>query len=123
MAGADDALMLDGRGFVAETNATHLFTVAGGTLHTPYTKACPEGITRQTVLDLAARHEIPAVVRDISLTEMYTADEVFCTGTMGEIAAVTEIDGRTIANGTVGAVTTRVAKLYREHTAANGIEI
>ena len=56
VAGADDALMLDGRGFVAETNATHLFAVVGGALHTPRTVACPEGITRQTVLDLAARH-------------------------------------------------------------------
>jgi len=56
--------------------------------------ACPEGITRQTVLDLAARHDIPAVVRDVSLTEMYTADEVFCTGTMGELIPVVEIDGR-----------------------------
>src|SRR4051794_2890126 len=52
VAGADDALMLDGRGFVAETNATHLFAVFGGALHTPHAVACPEGITRQTVLDL-----------------------------------------------------------------------
>src|SRR3712207_3260758 len=52
VAGADDALMLDGRGFVAETNATHLFAVSAGVLHTPRTVACPEGITRQTVLDL-----------------------------------------------------------------------
>src|SRR5262245_20370913 len=70
-AGADDALMLDGRGFVAETNATHLFAIVGGALHTPRTVACPEGITRQTVLDLAAAHGIEAVVRDISLTELY----------------------------------------------------
>jgi branched-chain amino acid aminotransferase len=111
VAGADDALMLDGRGFVAETNATHLFAVFGGGLHTPHAVACPEGITRQTVLDLAATHEIRAVVRDISLAEMYAADEVFCTGTMGEIAAVTEIDGRAIGDGKVGPLTTRVATL------------
>ncbi|GLZ00431.1 aminotransferase class IV [Actinoplanes sp. NBRC 103695] len=123
VAGADDALMLDGRGFVAETNATHLFAVAGGTLLTPYAIACPEGITRQTVLDLAARHEIPAVVRDVSLVEMYTADEVFCTGTMGEIAAVTEIDGRTIGAGKVGPLTTRVAEIYRDHAAATGVQV
>src|SRR3569833_1388774 len=91
-AGADDALMLDQRGFVAETNATHLFAVVDGVLHTPRTVACPEGITRQTVLDLAPRNGIAAVVRDISLHELYCADEVFCTGTMGEIAAVTEVD-------------------------------
>jgi branched-chain amino acid aminotransferase len=122
-AGADDALMLDQRGFVAETNATHLFAVLGGRLVTPTTAACPEGITRQTVLDLAARHDIPAVVRDVSLTEMYTADEVFCTGTMGEIAAVTTIDGRRIGDGEVGPLTSRVAKIYQEHAAANGVRL
>lgn len=122
-AGADDALMLDQRGFVAETNATHLFAVIAGTLVTPTTAACPEGITRQTVLELAAVHEIPAVVRDVSLTEMYTAGEVFCTGTMGEIAAVTTIDGRRIGDGEVGPMTARIAKIYQEHAAAYGTRL
>jgi branched-chain amino acid aminotransferase len=122
-AGADDALMLDGRGFVAETNATHLFAVSGGSLHTPRTVACPEGITRQTVLDLAAEHGIEAVVRDISPTEMYTADEVFCTGTMGEIAGVTRIDDRVIGDGRVGPVTGRVAALYRSCTSTTGTPV
>jgi branched-chain amino acid aminotransferase len=123
VAGADDALMLDGRGFVAETNATHLFAVLVGALHTPRTVACPEGITRQTVLDLAATHGIAAVVRDISLPEMYTADEVFCTGTMGEIAGVTAIDGRTIGTGEVGPLTRRVADLYKDHARATGTAV
>jgi branched-chain amino acid aminotransferase len=122
-AGADDALMLDGRGFVAETNATHLFAVVGGSLITPTTVACPEGITRQTVLDLAAAEHIPAAVRDVSLTEMYNADEVFCTGTMGEIAGVTTIDGRTIGDGEPGALTTRMARLYQQHAAAHGTRV
>jgi branched-chain amino acid aminotransferase len=122
-AGADDALMLDQRGFVAETNATHLFAVVAGALHTPRTVACPEGITRQTVLDLAAANDIGAVSRDISLTEMYTADEVFCTGTMGEIAAVTTIDGRPIGTGKAGPVTGRVATLYRQHASSNGVAV
>jgi len=90
-AGADDALMLDQRGFVAETNATHLFAVIGGSLVTPTTAACPEGITRQTVLELAAAAAIPAAVRDVSLAEMYAADEVFCTGTMGELTPVIDV--------------------------------
>jgi branched-chain amino acid aminotransferase len=119
-AGADDALMLDGRGFVAETNATHLFGIVDGALQTPRTVACPEGITRQTVLDLAAQHGIEAIVRDISLTELYAADEVFCTGTMGEIAGVTQIDGRSIGDGQVGPVTSRVAALYRDHASTAG---
>jgi branched-chain amino acid aminotransferase len=123
VAGADDALMLDGRGFVAETNATHLFAVVGGALHTPYAVACPEGITRATVLDLAARHGIAAHVRDISLVELYAADEVFCTGTMGEIAGVMRIDGRTIGDGRPGRLTARIADLYRAHARADGTPV
>jgi len=123
-AGADDALMLDVRGFVAETNATHLFAAIGDGLVTPTTVACPEGITRATVLGaLAPELGIPAVERDVSLTEFYNADEVFCTGTMGEIAGVTEIDGRSIGDGEVGPVTMRVAEAYRKHAAANGVTV
>ena len=122
-AGADDALMLDQRGFVAETNATHLFAVIGGSLVTPSTAACPEGITRQTVLDLAVSAAIPAVVRDVSLAEMYAADEVFCTGTMGEIAGVTTIDGRPIGTGKPGGLTVRLAQLYQRHARANGTRL
>ncbi|MEV4617452.1 aminotransferase class IV [Asanoa sp. NPDC049573] len=115
VAGADDALMLDPRGFVAETNATHLFAVTGGELITPRTVACPEGITRDTVLHIAPNAGIPVTVRDVSLVEMYNADEVFCTGTMGELAAVTTIDGRTIGTGQSGPVTGKLAALYQEH--------
>jgi branched-chain amino acid aminotransferase len=122
-AGADDALMLDGRGFVAETNATHLFAVIGGMLVTPRAVACPEGITRQAVLDLAAATATPAEVRDVSLAEMYAADEVFCTGTMGEIAGVTVIDGRTIGAGEPGSLTARIGRLYRQHARANGVRL
>jgi branched-chain amino acid aminotransferase len=123
VAGADDALMLDGRGFVAETNATHLFAAIGGALVTPATAACPEGITRQTVLDLARSAGIPAAVRDVSLAEMYAADEAFCTGTMGEIAGVTMIDGRTIGTGRPGDLTGRIARLYQQHARAHGTPI
>jgi branched-chain amino acid aminotransferase len=119
-AGADDAVMLDPRGFVAETNATHLFLVEGGALATPRTVACPEGITRATVLELAREHEIPCQERDLSLTEFYRAEEVFCTGTMGELAAVTEIDGRPIGAGQPGALTARLSGLYGELTARAG---
>lgn len=95
-AGVDDGLMLDSSGFVAETNATHIFMVNGGRLATPRTVACPEGITRAVVLEICTAAGIEIEVRDISLAEFYRADEVFCTGTMGEIVPVVEIDGRTI---------------------------
>jgi len=119
-AGADDALMLDTRGFVAETNATHLFFALDGRLHTSRTTACPEGITRATVLELCEEHGLPYQVRDISPAEVYRADECFCTGTMGELVAVTTIDGRTIGDGRVGPLTRRLTELFRELTAREG---
>jgi branched-chain amino acid aminotransferase len=120
-AGADDAVMLDRDGFVAETNATHLFLVtADGTVVTPTTKACPEGITRATVLELCRAHGVPHEVRDVSLAEFYRADEVFCTGTMGELVPVSTIDGRRIGGPPPGAVTARLAALFRELTAREG---
>jgi branched-chain amino acid aminotransferase len=123
VAGADDALMLDGRGFVAETNATNLFAVLDGVLVTPRTVACPEGITRATVLELAAAAGIVTEVRDISLTEMYVADEVFCTGTMGEIAGITRIDGRPIGATAPGKLTAQIADLYRAHASTAGTPV
>jgi len=119
-AGVDDALILDQRGFVAETNATHVFIVERGRLATPRTVACPEGITRQTILDLCADHGIACEVRDLSLTEVYRADEMFCTGTMGELAAVTKVDGRVIGDGQPGRMTQRLSDLYRELTEREG---
>ncbi|MGD2017883.1 MAG: aminotransferase class IV [Planctomycetota bacterium] len=115
-AGADDAIMLDLRGFVAETNATHLFMVEDGVLATSRTVACPEGVTRSTVLQLCREHDIPHRVEDLSLTEFHRADEVFCTGTMGELAGVTRIDGRTIGDGEIGPMTRRLSGLYGDLT-------
>ncbi|MCY3698737.1 MAG: aminotransferase class IV [Gemmatimonadetes bacterium] len=122
-AGADDALMLDGHGFIAETNATHLFFVRAGVAMTSRTVACPEGITRATVLELCAEHDIPSRVKDLSLTEAYRADEAFCTGTMGELASVTEIDGRVIGDGSPGPLTKRLSDLYRDLTARQGVVV
>ncbi len=122
-AGADDALMLDLRGFVAETNATHVFLVANGALATPRTVACPEGITRATVIELCRTHEIPCEERDLSLTEFYRADEVFCTGTLGELAGVTKIDGRVIGAGAIGPRTSELSRLYRELAACEGVRV
>ena len=108
-AGADDALMLDQRGFVAETNATHLFIVEGDTVVTSRLVACPEGITRDVVLNLCRQNDIAHEIRDYSRTEVYRADEMFCTGTMGELAPVTQVDGRPIGSGEIGAITQRLA--------------
>lgn len=122
-AGADDALMLDVRGFIAETNATHVFAVDGGTVFTSRTVACPEGVTRATVLEICSANGIPCQVRDISQAELYRADEVFCTGTMGELAGVTRIDGRVISKGEIGPMTRRLSELYGARTSAEGTRL
>ena len=123
-AGADDALMLDRRGFVAETNATHVFIVdEAGVVNTSTTNACPEGITRATVLEICQREEIPCCVRDITQAEVYRAAEMFCTGTMGELAPIVEVDGRTIGDGETGPMTKRLSELYREMTAREGVRV
>ena len=119
-AGADDALMLDRRGFVAETNATNFFIVSAGIVATSRTVACPEGITRATVLELCEANAIPARVADLTLTEVYRAEETFCTGTMGELAGVTELDGRTIGDGRPGPTTARLGALYRALATSTG---
>jgi len=122
-AGADDAVMLDVRGFIAETNATHLFMVHDGIVRTPTLAACPEGITRATVLDICRAEKIPHEVGDLSLTELYRADEAFCTGTMGELAGVTQVDGRRIGSGAVGPMTDRLAALFAKRTASGGTRV
>lgn len=118
-AGADDALMLDPRGFVAETNATHVFLVQDGAVLTPHAAACPEGITRATVLELCRRHEVPHREKDLSLTEVYRADELFCTGTMGELVPVLRVDARPIGSG-ARPVTDALCVLFRELTTREG---
>ena len=120
VAGADDALMLDTRGFIAETNATHVFLVDRGRVLTPRVVACPEGITRSAVLEICRENAIPCEERDLSLTEAYRADEMFCSGTMGELAAVTRVDGRVIGDGQPGAMTRRLSDLFGKLTALEG---
>ena len=120
VAGADDAVMLDTRGFLAETNATHLFLVTGGRVLTPRVVACPEGITRAAVLELCEANGIPCEERDLSLTEAYRAEEMFCSGTMGELAPVTRVDGRVIGDGRPGQVTRRLSELFRQMTSREG---
>ena len=122
-AGADDALMLDARGFVAETNATHVFIVRNGDLATSRVVACPEGITRATVIEICAAEKIRCIETDLSLVDVYGAKEMFCTGTMGELAAVIKIDNRLIADGRVGPMTKQLSELYARRTAAEGVSV
>ena len=129
-AGVDDALMLDTHGFVAETNATHVFIVrdsdksrANGDLATSRVVACPEGITRATVMEICAAEKIRCVETDLSVVDVYGANEMFCTGTMGELAAVTKLDNRQIGDGQVGPITKRLSELYAKRTVTEGVHV
>jgi branched-chain amino acid aminotransferase len=121
-AGADDALMLDTNGFVAETNATNIFIVRKGDLATSRAVACPEGITRATIIEICAAEKIRCVETDLSPVDVYGADEMFCTGTMGELAGVVHLDNRLIGDGKVGRMTKRLSDLYLQRTATEGVQ-
>ena len=120
VAGVDDALMLDMNGYVSETNATNVFFVKGNHLLTPYADSCLPGITRATVIALARQNNIPCVEKNVSITEVYTADEMFTTGTMGELSPVLEVDGRTIGDGAAGPLTKRLQGLHAAWVTDNG---
>ena len=117
-AGVDDAIMLDLDGFVAETNATNIFMIKNYVVYTPFAKACLPGITRGLIIQLCKANNIPIFEKDISVTELYNADEVFTTGTMGELARVEEIDKRTITNN--GSLLSKLQKLFRNLTEQEG---
>ncbi len=94
VAGVDAAIMLDSNGFVAELNDTNLFMAKDGILFTPHADACLHGITRGLTIDIAREIGVEVVERNLSLVEFYNADEIFATGTMGELTPVVEVDGR-----------------------------
>lgn len=123
LAKADDAIMLDNDGFVSETNATNIFLVKKGQVSTPHADYCLPGITRATVMDLVIHENLVLHERRISLSEFHSADEVWTTGTMGELTPVTMIDGRVIGNGEVGPITRRIQKAYGALTDKSGIPI
>ncbi|XP_020108592.1 branched-chain-amino-acid aminotransferase-like protein 2 isoform X4 [Ananas comosus] len=123
LANAEDAVMLDKDGFVSETNATNIFMVKKGQVLTPHADYCLPGITRTTVMDLVVQEKLVLHERRISLSEFHAADEVWTTGTMGELTPVVMIDGRVIGNGEVGPVTRQIQSAYKALTAESGLPI
>jgi branched-chain amino acid aminotransferase group I len=120
VAGVDSAVMLDIQGFLSETNDTNLFIVRRGEVLTPHADSCLPGITRRMVLDICATNGIPAAERNLSLTELYAADEAFTSGTMGELTPILEADGRRIADGKPGDTTRRLQGLHRDYAFEHG---
>lgn len=110
--GYDEAIMLDPEGYVAEGSAENIFIVAGGALHTPDVTSALDGITRRTVIQLAAEAKIPVHERRITRDELYIADEVFFTGTAAEVMPIREVDNRIVGPGRRGPVTEQLQKAY-----------
>ena len=115
--------MLDTEGFISETNATNIFIVKNKCLFTPSADSCLPGITRGVVIGLAKDDGIPVAEKRLSQSEMYSADEIFVTGTMGEITPVLEVDGRVIGNGETGPVTLKMQELFAFKTSTEGDHI
>src|SRR3546814_3812077 len=110
--GADEALMLDPEGSVAEGSGENIFIIKDGVIYTPEVTACLNGITRGTMLPLAAEHGLKVVEKRITRDEVYIADEAFFTGTAAEVTPIREIDGRALGIGRRGTVTEKLPKAY-----------
>jgi branched-chain amino acid aminotransferase len=110
--GCDEAMLLDDHGFVAEGSGENIFIVRDGVLYTPDTSSALEGITRDSIMELARDHGLTVVEKRISRDEVYLADEAFFTGTAAEVTPIREVDHRTIGNGSRGPVTEQLQSLY-----------
>ncbi|WP_417548240.1 branched-chain amino acid transaminase [Marinobacter segnicrescens] len=110
--GAEEALLLDNEGYVAEGSGENIFIYRDGVLHTPELTSCLEGITRQTILDFCKEEGIPVKERRITRDEVYIADEAFFTGTAAEVLPIRELDGRIIGEGKRGPLTEKLQSLY-----------
>ncbi|AIY90926.1 branched-chain-amino-acid transaminase [Geoglobus acetivorans] len=121
--GGDEAIFLDHNGYISEGSGDNIFIVKNGTITTPPTLNNLKGITRQVVIELINELEIPFREANIGLFDLYSADEIFVTGTAAEIAPVTYIDGRTVGNGKPGKVTKMLMEKFRERTENEGVEI
>lgn len=110
--GADEAMLLDPEGYVAEGSGENIFLVKNGVIYTPEVTSCLNGITRNTILTLAAEHGIEVVEKRITRDEVYIADEAFFTGTAAEVTPIREVDGRNIGAGRRGPVTEKLQTAY-----------
>jgi len=119
-AGVDAAIMLDIYGFVSEANGVNIFMIKDGTVFTSHADACLPGITRATVIEICKSNHLPIVERNVSITEFYSADEVFVTGTMGELTAVSEIDGRKIDQQHNESILQKLKEYFKKKTETEG---
>ena len=121
--GYDEAIMLDTQGCVSEASGENIFLVREGVLRTPPLSTVLDGITRASVIEVARDKGIPFEERTITRDELYIADEAFLTGTAAEVVPVVRVDGRTIGDGSVGEITTKILEAFRKRTSTDGVQV
>lgn len=110
--GADEALLLDNEGYVAEGTGENIFIIKNGDIHTPQLTSCLPGITRDTIITFAKEEGINVIERNITRDEIYIADEAFLTGTAAEVLPINSLDNRQIAGGKRGPITEKLQAAY-----------
>lgn len=121
--GGDEAIFLDAEGKISEGSGDNIFVVKDEEIYTPPTLNNLKGITRQTVIELAEDHGYTMKEKDLGLFDIYTADEIFVTGTAAEVAPINTIDGRTVGDGKPGPITLEMIAAFREQTQNTGTPI
>ena len=120
--GGEEAIFLDQTGLVAEGSGDNIYIIKNGVLYTPHTVNNLKGITRMVILEIAERLGIKIVVGNLGIYDLYTADEVICSGTMAELCPVVKIDGRVIGTGKPGEVCKKILAEFQKETATTGTE-
>jgi len=124
LAGVGEAIMLNAQGYVAEGSSDNIFIVKRGVVYTPPTwVGALEGITRGAIIELCGKLGLPLKEEPFTLHDVYTADEVFFTGTAAEVIAVREVDGRTIGAGKAGPITMRLLEEFRKIVTVDGVQV
>ena len=118
--GGDEAIFLDNNGFVSEGSGDNIFIIKNGKVVTPPTINNLKGITRATAIELLKEHGYDIAEENVGLFDLYTADEIFVTGTAAEAAPITTIDGRAIGDGTVGPITKVMIEAFEDITGRSG---
>jgi len=121
--GGDEAIILDVRGNISEGSGDNIFIIKNGTISTPTVMNNLRGITRAAAIEIAQDIGYPLLETDLGLFDLYTADEVFVTGTAAEIAPITTVDGRPVGDGSVGTITKELMQRFGELTQTEGTPI
>ncbi|MDH3994362.1 MAG: branched-chain amino acid transaminase, partial [Gammaproteobacteria bacterium] len=120
--GAEEALLLDNEGYVAEGSGENVFVIRDDKIYTPELTSCLEGITRDTIFTLAAELGYTIHEKRITRDEVYVADEAFFTGTAAEVVPIRELDGRAIGSGSRGPLTEKLQTMYFDTVRGNRSE-